>query len=98
MSLRVRVRGWDKQGRLGLQQVFGARVGFDLESGLLSPKGPCTQIVYTLGSMYLHRDYFKANVYTIWVHGPSGKDSWVSCRVYVVFRASCILTIYWGFL
>ena len=22
--------------------------------------------------MYLHRDYFKANVYTIWVHGPLG--------------------------
>ena len=22
--------------------------------------------------MYLYREYFKANVYTIWVHGPSG--------------------------
>ena len=21
--------------------------------------------------MYLHRDYFKANVFVIWVHGPS---------------------------
>ena len=38
-----------------------------------NPKGPCTQIVYTLGPMYLHREYFKANVYTIWVHGPLGK-------------------------
>ena len=22
--------------------------------------------------MYLYRDYFKANVYTVWVHGPLG--------------------------
>ena len=35
-----------------------------------TPKGPCTQIVYTLGPMYPYREYFKANVYTIWVHGP----------------------------
>ena len=32
---------------------------------LLYPKGPCTQIVYTLGPMYPYREYFKANVYTI---------------------------------
>ena len=36
------------------------------------PKGPCTQIVYTLASMYLYRDYFKANAYTISAHGPLG--------------------------
>ena len=36
------------------------------------PKGPCTQIVYTLGPTYLYREYFKAKVYTIWVHGPLG--------------------------
>ena len=30
-----------------------------------TPKGPCTQIVYTLGPMYPYRDYFKANVYAI---------------------------------
>ena len=29
------------------------------------PRGPCTQIMYTLGPMYLHREYFKANVYTV---------------------------------
>ena len=29
------------------------------------PKGPCAQIVYTLGPMYPYREYFKANVYTI---------------------------------
>ena len=40
-------------------------------SGLF-PKGPCTQIVYTLGPMYLYREYFNAKVYTIWVHGPLG--------------------------
>ena len=27
-----------------------------------SPKGPCTQIVYTLAPMYICRDYFKAKV------------------------------------
>ena len=31
------------------------------------PEGPCTQIVYTMAPKY-----YKANVYTIWVHGPSG--------------------------
>ena len=35
-------------------------------------KGPCTQIVFTLGPMYLYREYFQANVYTIWVHGLIG--------------------------
>ena len=29
-----------------------------------NPQGPCTQIVYTL---YLHRDYFKADVYTYYM-------------------------------
>ena len=38
------------------------------------PEGPCTQIVYTLAPMYLYKEYFKANVYTIWVHGPSGLE------------------------
>ena len=28
------------------------------------PKGPCTQIAYTLAPKYLDRDYFKAEVYT----------------------------------
>ena len=36
------------------------------------PKGLCTQIVYTLAPTYLYRDYIKAKVYTIWVHGPLG--------------------------
>ena len=27
------------------------------------PKGPCSQIVYTLGPKYLYGDYFKAKVY-----------------------------------
>ena len=38
----------------------------------LSPKGPCTQIGDTLAPKYPNRDYFKAKVYTIWVHGPLG--------------------------
>ena len=37
-----------------------------------SPKGPCTHIAYTLGPMCLYREYFKANVYTILVHGALG--------------------------
>ena len=37
------------------------------------PKGPCTQIVDTLAPKYPNRDYFKAKVYTIWVHGPLGR-------------------------
>ena len=36
-------------------------------------EGPCTQIVYTLAPKCLYRDYLKAKVYTIWVHGPLGK-------------------------
>ena len=38
-------------------------------------KLPCTQIVYTLAPKhwYLYRDYFKAKVYTIWVHGTLGQ-------------------------
>ena len=36
-------------------------------------KGLCTRIVYTLTPKYLHRDYFKANVYTVWTHGPLGE-------------------------
>ena len=36
-----------------------------------NPKGPCTQIVYTFGPMYLYMEYFKAKVYTFCVHGPS---------------------------
>ena len=39
------------------------------------PEGPCTEIVYTLAPKYLYRDYFKAKVYTIWVHGPLGFGS-----------------------
>ena len=39
---------------------------------LIIPKGPCTQIVYTLVPMYLYTEYFKAKVYTIWLHGPLG--------------------------
>ena len=35
-----------------------------------APKGLCTHIVYTLAPEYIYRDYCKAKVYTIWVHGP----------------------------
>ena len=36
------------------------------------PKGPCTQIVYTLAAKYPNRDYFKAKVCLLGVHGPLG--------------------------
>ena len=29
----------------------------------IGPKGPCTQIVYTLTPKYLYRHYFEAKVY-----------------------------------
>ena len=37
---------------------------------ILFPKDPCAQIAHTLAPKYPNRDYFKAKVYTIWVHGP----------------------------
>ena len=41
-------------------------LAFTLRSvGCMYPKGPCTQILYTLAPMYLYRDYFKANVYAV---------------------------------
>ena len=36
------------------------------------PKGPCTQIVYTLVLKYSLYRYIGPKVYTIWVHGPLG--------------------------
>ena len=58
---------------MGVQGLFIVVFSLELQTQLAvvvvmwhpNPKGPCTQIVYTLGPMYLHREYFKANVYTI---------------------------------
>ena len=36
------------------------------------PKGPSTQLVDKLAPKYPNRHYFKAKVYTIWVHGLLG--------------------------
>ena len=36
---------------------------------LTNPEAPCANIVYTLTPKYLYGDPFKAEVYTIWVHG-----------------------------
>ena len=45
------------------------------------PKGPCAQIVYTLGPKYPNREYFKGKVYnTIWAHGPVGYISEIEQR------------------
>ena len=54
------------------------------------PKGPCTQIVYTLALKYLYRDYIKANVYTIWVHGPLG----VVFKVVGGHARACLLKVW----
>ena len=68
-----------KDSRALKNKVLGS-IGNDLDPaidsevmGCLNPKGPCTQIVHTLGPMYLYMAYFKAKVYTIWVHGPLGQ-------------------------
>ena len=50
-----------KAARRGRQEFLDA---------FTSPKGTCTQTVYTSAPKYLYRDYFKANAYTVWVHGP----------------------------
>ena len=39
---------------------------------MLYPKGPCTQIVYTLALKYSLYRYVGTKVYSIWVHGPLG--------------------------
>ena len=44
-------------------------------------KGPCTHIAYTLVPKYLNRDYMKANVYTIWLHGPLGEDGFFNAEL-----------------
>ena len=53
-------------------------------SGPYNPKSPCTHVAYTLAPMYLNRDYFKALVHTIWVHGPSGIEAQTVCIDVVV--------------
>ena len=59
-------------------RLFGKK-GLNLNVCVLRPETsksmlhPRTrQIVDTLALKYLSRDYFKAKVYTIWVHGPLG--------------------------
>ena len=59
-ALRVPFKGSFKGSYNGSTRGLGFRVF----------KGPCTQIVYTLAPKYLYRDYFQANVFTLWVHGP----------------------------
>ena len=55
-----------QEGSLGFQ--VDNLLGWAFKSPTLKPypKGPCTQIVYTLGPMYLHREYFKAKVYILY--------------------------------
>ena len=48
----------------------GSDFGFGLFGYMAYPMGPCTQIEYTQAPKYLYREYFKAKVDAIWVHGP----------------------------
>ena len=56
-------------GLRNLRQV--TRIGsiankrFPYHGNLTYLKGPCAQLLYTLAPMYLYRDSFRANVYTI---------------------------------
>ena len=43
-----------------------------LTASVCCPKGPCTQIVYTLAPKYLYRDYFEAKVYLFGYMDPQG--------------------------
>ena len=51
----------------GLYRDSGFRVYY--------PKGPCTQIVYTLAPKHLYRDYFKAKVYLFGCMDPWGEGA-----------------------
>ena len=63
MFSKVPVVAFSSCGLLGFCGASqGLLCGFQ---GSNYPKGPCTQIVYTLRPMYPCRDYFKANVYTV---------------------------------
>ena len=57
---------------LGIEFTWRLLTGACLFEPTGYPKGPCSQEVYTLAPMYPYRDYFKINVYSIWVHGPLG--------------------------
>ena len=46
--------------------------GLEIGIYLQFPKGPCTQIVYTLALKYSLYRYTGPQVYTVWVHGPLG--------------------------
>ena len=71
-------------------QAASCRMQVDVDDPLHSlknPRGPCTRIVYTLALKYLYRDYIKAKVYTIWVHGPS------SPKPYKTLKGTLIQTL-----
>ena len=51
--MEVPVAAGSGGGSRNLQQPFEP-----MSRGVPSPKGPCTQIVYTLGPMYPYREYF----------------------------------------
>ena len=55
-----------------------------LSSQAPNPKGPCTQIVYTLALKWSLCRYIGAKVYTIWAHGPLGKSN--NSAFYIALR------------
>ena len=51
-----------------------------VKKGLLGGLVKC--LVDTLIQKYLYRDYFKAELYTVWVHGPVGFKCLKSCFMF----------------
>ena len=64
MTLRVPLRVPLKGSYKGSRTYNGSIRGL----GFRVFKGPCTQMVETLGPMYLYREYFKAKVYILSGH------------------------------
>ena len=77
---------WLQRGLFG---VFASHQTQDSEAAAspkrITPKGPCTSLLYTWVPKSLYRKYFKAQVYNNQVHGPLGNcsahNTRVSCHV-----------------
>ena len=75
MCLHIRRRlAWELTAFL-LQNAMDRKAADACECKVLAaslPKGPCTYIVYTWALKGLPYSSFRAQIYTIWVHGPLG--------------------------
>ena len=62
--------------------------------GLEVPMGPCARTVEALAPKCSNRDYFKAKVSTIWVHGPTGSAKGLESKER--FPSSTLLHVFLG--